>query len=562
MTTTKVKAFLGACTLALALPALAAAADGAPAAREARALSALAGRYHEAQLRFDPVYSGTLNGDNRYDDLLPVTIAPGQRRARFAMYRDVRRALAAIDRAALPEADALTWDVLARELDGRLAAERFDDHLLPLQQMDSIPLLLATFAGGQADQPLKTVAQHEAFLKRLAALPAWDAQAVENMREGIRRGIVQPRPVVVALLAQLGPMCSARVDDNPFLAPVRGATAGFAEADRTRLDAAYRATVLGRVAPAMCRLRDFVEHDYLPAARGSVGWSALPDGAAWYRQCVRDQTTTELDPDEIHAMGLAEVARIQGELARVAPRLGYTGDPKQLLAWVRGNPAFLPFRDADLILGAYRDIDGEVRAQLPTLFHRLPRAGLDIRLEPELTRATASDHYTPPAQDGSRPGVFWAVVNDPAIYDSSIMTALPGAARAGAAGAGRALRPRGVPRPGAGRGAAAAGVAGGAGGGLDRTAALPMRARAGWQRVRACRYALAGCTRNLGAAGQPSWKIVRSSWEGNCPIHVSPLPTAMSASSRFERIIALMRSSNVPRVTNRCTCTLRCWPMR
>ena len=420
----KFKAFLGACALACALPAFAAATDDAHAAREARALATLAEHYHEAQLRFDPVYSGTLNGDNRYDDRLPVTIAPDQRRARFAMYRDVKRQLAAIDRAALPEADALTWDVLGRELDGRLAFERFDDHLLPLQQMDTIPLLLANFAGGQAEQPLKTVAQHEAFLKRLAALPAWDAQAVANMREGARRGIVQPRPVVVAVLAQLGPMCSGRVEDNPFLAPVRGGTAALSDADRARLDAAYRATVLGQVAPAMCRLRDFVEREYLPAARSSVGWSALPDGAAWYRQWVRDQTTTELGPDEIHAMGLAEVARIQGELARVAPRLGYTGDPKQLLSWVRGNPAFLPFRDADLIVGAYRDIDGEVRAQLPTLFHRLPRASLDIRLEPELTRSTASDHYSPPAQDGSRPGVFWAVVNDPAIYDSSIMAAL------------------------------------------------------------------------------------------------------------------------------------------
>jgi uncharacterized protein (DUF885 family) len=139
---------------------------------------------------------------------------------------------------------------------------------------------------------------------------------------------------------------------------------------------------------------------------------------------VRDQTTTELDPDRIHALGLAEVARIQGELARIAPRLGYEGDPRGLLAWVRSEPRFLPFRDADLIVGAYRAIDEQVRARLPALFGRLPRAGLDVRLEPELTRATASDHYSVPAADGSRPGVFWAVVNDPAAYDATTMTAL------------------------------------------------------------------------------------------------------------------------------------------
>jgi uncharacterized protein (DUF885 family) len=340
------------------------------------------------------------------------------------MYRDVQRRLARIDRAALGESDALTYELLARETAGRLAFERFDDHLLPLQQMDAIPLLLANFGSGQAEQPLATVAQHEAYLRRIAGLPAWSDQAIGNMREGMRRGVVQPRPVVEAVLKQLAPLCSPGVDDNPFLAPVRALPPAFSAAERARLDAAFRETVQQRVAPAMCRLRAFVEHDYLPAARTSVGWSALPHGAEWYRQWVRDQTTTDASPEEIHAMGLAEVARIQGELARIAPQLGYDGDPRGLLSWVRTQPKFLPFRDADLVVGAYRNIDAEVGSHLHALFGRLPKAALDIRLEPELTRATASDHYALPAEDGSRPGVFWAVVNDPKDYDASTMTAL------------------------------------------------------------------------------------------------------------------------------------------
>jgi len=395
-----------------------------PQADPAAALAALAQRYYDAQARLDPVYSATLAGDNRFDDQLPVGIAPAHRKKRFAMYRDVERQLRAINRERLNPADQLTHDLLLRDLKTRLGFEQFSDHLLPLQQMDAIPVLLANFGSGQAEQPLKTAAQYDAYLKRIAQLPAWADQAITNMREGMRRGIVLPRPVAVATLAQLQPLGSAQVADNPFGAPVRGFPEAFTPAERQRLARAYQEAIDTRIAPAMRRLAAFMEKEYLPACRDTAGWSALPDGAAWYRQWVRDQTTTELSPEEIHAIGLKEVARIQGELARVAPLLGYEGDPRQLLAWVRTNPKFLPFRSEAQILDAYRAINEKVVLNLPRLFGHGPKAPIEIRPEPELTRATASDHYALPAEDGSRPGVYWAVINDPAAYDSTIMTAL------------------------------------------------------------------------------------------------------------------------------------------
>jgi uncharacterized protein (DUF885 family) len=387
-------------------------------------LAALAERYYEAQARFDPLYSATLQGDNRFDDQLPIDIAPGERRARFAMYRDVQHQLARIPRGRLSASDALTLDLLAYELKTRLGFERYPDHLLPLQQLGAVPIQLATFASGQAEQPLQTVAQHEAYLKRIARLPAWIDQAIVNMREGMRRGIVQPRSVMLLVQPQLRDMGSEREEENPFLAPVRNLPASFGDADRQRLSEAYRQEVRGRIAPAMRRLALFVEREYLPACRDTVGWGALPEGTGWYRQWVRSQTTTELSPDQIHAMGLQEVARIQKELEKVAPKLGYDGDPHRLLGWVSGNPKFLPFRSQDEILAAYVRINDRVKSKLGQLFVRAPKATLDIRPEPELTRATASDHYSLPAEDGSRPGVFWAVINDPAAYDATTMTAL------------------------------------------------------------------------------------------------------------------------------------------
>jgi uncharacterized protein (DUF885 family) len=414
-----------ALTCALALPFFsAAAAAPRPAADPSAALAALAQQYYDTQARLDPVYSATLMGDNRFDDQLPIHIAPAHRKQRFAAYRRFQQRLAGIARDRLTPTDRLTHDLLAQELQGRLGFEAFSDHLLPLEQMSSIPVLLANLGSGQGEQPLKTVAQYDAYLRRIARLPAWADQAIANMRQGIRQGTVQPRPVVEAVLTQVRALGNGKTDDNPFFAPIRNLPATFAEPERRRLSAAYRSTVEQRIAPAMRRLAGFVEKDYLPASRGTAGWGALPNGAAWYRQWVQFQTTTQLDPDAIHATGLKEVARIQGELAALAPRLGYDGDPRQLLAWVRTNKRFQPFRSETEILDAYRAINDKVKLHLPQLFGRMPKAALDIRPEPELTKATASDHYALPAEDGSRPGIYWAVINDPATYDATIMAAL------------------------------------------------------------------------------------------------------------------------------------------
>lgn len=390
----------------------------------ASALAALADQYYEAQARFDPVYSATLVGDNRFDAELPIGIAPAERDKRFAMYARVQKQLEAIPRSRLSEEDALTYDMLALDVRTRLGFRRFKDHLLPMQQMDSIPLQLATFAGGQAEQPLKTVPQYEAFLHRIERLPAWTDQAIANMREGMRIGVVQPRPVVTAVIAQLRALGRQDVAANPFGAPIANMPSSFSTEDRTRLAKAYAGAVTQDIAPAMRRLEAFLEKDYLVASRESVGWSALPDGAAWYRQWVRSQTTLDLSPDEIGKIGEIEVQRIQLELSKVGLRLGFDGTPGRLLAWIRTDKQFLPFRSETEILDRYRAINARIEARLPKLFLRAPKATLDILPEPELTRATASDHYSLPAEDGSRPGVFWAVIDDPATYQATKMTAL------------------------------------------------------------------------------------------------------------------------------------------
>ncbi len=395
----------------------------AASARATRQLDQLAGQYYDALARFDPV-AASENGDNRHIGEIGMTISPRLRARQFALYRAMAKRLAAIDRASLAGSGQVNYDVLAYELNTAISFEAFPEHLLPLNHMDSMPVVLANYAGGQGAQPLVTVKDYKAYLHRLQQLPAWIDQAIVNMREGIRRGTVLPRAVVTAALPQFAQLTSATPELSIFYAPVKTMPAGFSKADQDRLRADYHHTIGKQLTPALQKLSHFLETDYARASRTSTGWSALKGGSAWYLARVASQTTTSLTPEQIHDTGVAEVARIQQQFAELGPKMGYSGAPGGLPGWVNEQDKYHPFTTDAQVIEVYRKLDGVLKEKLPALFTLRPKAPLDLRLEPELSRATASDHYTPPAADGSRPGVFWSVVNDPRKYGSTGMVTL------------------------------------------------------------------------------------------------------------------------------------------
>lgn len=415
---------LAACLAAGAIAGPAAAAAGQPAAsRQAASLARLAEDFYAARASFDPLMT-TANGDSRYDGELGLNIAPAVRAAHFARYRQLRKRVAAMTSAGLDPSQRLTLELLAWELDAELALAPFPMHLLPLDQFDNVPGTLANYAGGAGSQPLTTPGQYRAYLSRLRQLPAWIDQAVANMREGIRRGVVQPKAVSAAMLPQFRQMRSTQAETSVFYAPITNLPATFTPAEQDELRAAYRQVIAQGIAPALERLVTFIEQDYLPASRAGSGWRDLPDGAAWYQALVAHRTNLALSPDAIHQTGLREVARIEAQWALLGPKLGYTGAPKGLPAWVATQPQFKPFTSEAQVLDAYRQLDATVKPELPAYFSHLPKSAMAILPEPALSKATASDHYTPAAADGSHPGVFWVVVNDPKDYGRAGMATL------------------------------------------------------------------------------------------------------------------------------------------
>jgi uncharacterized protein (DUF885 family) len=406
------------------LSAQAATATAAPSASASeREVDSIAARFYDARARFDPMLYATANGDSRYDDQLGMAIAPQVRARYFAANHQLLDELRKIDRARLSDKARLNYDILVFEIRAQLDLERFPEHLLPLNHFDNVPSNLANYASGTGSQPLATPGQYRAYLSRLRQLPAWIDQAIANMKEGVRKGVVQPKAITASMLPQFRQLAAGDPEASIFYTPIKNLPAGFSDRDKKTLTAGYREAAQ-QIDAALDRLNTYLEKDYLPAGRTTAGYGALPDGAAWYRARIRNNTNLDQTPAQIHALGEREVARIQHEMAALAPKLGYDGPLKTFPQWVAAQPRFKPFKTDREVLDRYRAIYATVEAKLPQYFSLLPKAKLDIQLEPELTRATASDHYTPVAADGSHPGVFWAVVNDPKDYSTVGMTTL------------------------------------------------------------------------------------------------------------------------------------------
>jgi len=419
-----------ACAALLACAPAGAAADAAKPAKaaaaasaESRALNKLADDYWDALARFDPVGAGE-SGDNRFADKIGMAIAPRQRAAQFALYKGFVKRLHAIRRDGLAQRDRTSWDILDYELATALRFEPFPEHLLPITQMDSLPVTLANYASGQGAQSLATAQDYRAYLSRLDQLGPWIDQAIANMREGVKRGVVQPKAIMQSALPQFKQLVAAKAEDSIYYTPAKAFPDAIGAAERKTLARDYRNTIDRKLNPALQRLAAFLENEYLPACRTSTGWSALPQGMDWYLVRVASQTTTDLQPEQIHQIGLKEVARIQGEYGRIGPQMGYDGPAAGLPTWVAEQAKYKPFKTDQEVIDVYRHLDKVLETKLPALFTLRPKIPLDLRLEPELSRATASDHYTPPAADGSRPGVFWSVVNDPTQYGSTGMVTL------------------------------------------------------------------------------------------------------------------------------------------
>jgi uncharacterized protein (DUF885 family) len=348
----------------------------------------------ERDLREDPL-SASAFGDARYNDRWPDLSAEARARSAAADAQTLA-AVRAIPRERLPEAERLNRDLFEREFARRVEGQRFHPEAYAISAGNGVQTLneLAETV------PLNTVADHEAWLKRLETLPGYLAQNEALLREAMHAGRTQPRGLMERVLPQLEMQQADTPEASPFYSAFRKLPPGIAPADAERLRARARELIAGRVIPAYRRFAAFFRNEYLPACRTSVGLWDTPDGDAYYAYLARGHTTTTLTPEQIHQIGLDEVARIHREMRRVMDEVGFQGDEAAFFEKMRSDPQFF-YRTPDELFTAYVLTAKRIEPELPKLFGRLYRVPFGVRPIPETSAPnTTTAYYSPLSMDG------------------------------------------------------------------------------------------------------------------------------------------------------------------
>jgi uncharacterized protein (DUF885 family) len=370
------------------------------------AINALVEEYFERQLELSPL-NATAIGDSRYDDRLDDSTSPGFREKAFGIERAFLDRARLIDATQLSPAARISYDIFVGEREIALEGMKFHEEYMPFNQMNGLPMDLAVYGSGTGPQPFVTARDYDRFLKRVREFPRWVDGAITLMRTGLANGTSLPRVAMAKVVPQLREIVTAKLTDNIFWAPIAAMPKEIAAADRRRISDAYAAALTGEVLPANARLADFIQHDYIPAARTTVARADNPEGEAWYRWRKRVATTKDMPPEEIHRLGLAEVARIRGEMLAVKERVGFEGDLDAFFKYLEEDPRFY-FGSEDELLGAYRDVKRHIDALLPKMFADFPKADYEIRaVEPFRAASAAGASYQAPSADGKRPGIFY-----------------------------------------------------------------------------------------------------------------------------------------------------------
>ena len=372
----------------------------APADVETRRqqLNALIAELWEWNLQQNPVFASII-GDKRYNDQLgsqsEKTILAQQ-----AQQKDFLKRFQAIDPAGLPHQDVLNRELEIRDLTESIEATDLKLWQMNVNQMNGIHLFAPQLVTVLSFQTIK---DYDDYIARLKQLPRGFDEDTANLRKGMGNGLMPPKFLLEKVVEQTEGIAKQPPDETPFAEPFNKFPFGFSETDKTRLKAAGLAAIKDDVLPAYAKFAAFMKDEYVPKGRSEVGVWALPNGDTIYAFEVRRYTTTDKTPDEIHQIGLQQVAEIERQQLAIANKLGFK-DLKTFRASVKANPK-LYAQSREQILNLYRKYINQMKPELPKLFGRLPKADLIVMpVEPYREKDAPGAQYMPGTPDGSRPG--------------------------------------------------------------------------------------------------------------------------------------------------------------
>jgi uncharacterized protein (DUF885 family) len=372
----------------------------------------------EFTLRESPTFASHL-GDKRYNDRWPdVNLAAIARRHEHE--NNVLAQLDQIDRRQLSPADQLNYQLFRKKTANDIEQYPFHWHLVPLNQRGGIQT-----ENELADElSFTTVKDYEDWIARLRALPTYIEQTTELMRTGVRERIVQPKAVMRRLPDQIRKQIVADPAESLYFKPLKKFPAAIAAEDQERLTNEALATIRDRVVPAYRSFAKFFDDEYFPACFDQVGAWQLPRGQEFYALKARHFTTTNLSPDEIHAIGLKEAARIRREMEAIVKQVDFHGSFQDFLQYLRTEKRFYYDSPEELLTG-YLALCKRIDPELTKLFRNLPRIPYGIEPIPQhIAPDTTTAYYRQPSADGVRPGTYFVNLYKPETRPKYEMEAL------------------------------------------------------------------------------------------------------------------------------------------
>ena len=359
----------------------------------------------------------TYLGESRYNDTLPNYLSKEFSAKEIALNEKYKAGLAQFPDEILSEDQRLSKQLMLWEIDIALSEKEYLKDLMPLDQMWSFHLSFGQLASGQGAQPFVTPQDYRNWLVRVEGYLAWMQSAEENMREGMEKGWVLPTTLIQKVIPQLAQMVTDTPEEHLFYAPIENIPESFGEADKENFTAAYTAMIQDQVIPAYRRLHDFMAGEYLAAGRESSGFDALTGGADYYQHAIKQYTTTNMTPEEIHQLGLSEVARIRTEMEAIKAEVGFEGDLMAFFDHVRTAEELMPFDAPEQVIENFNAIHQRVIPKVNELFSLQPKTPFEVRRTEAFREASASAEYNSGSLDGTRPGIFYVPIRDVATYN-------------------------------------------------------------------------------------------------------------------------------------------------
>ena len=385
--------------------------------------------YDEEYLALNPLFA-TFRGDNRFNDQWFPHDPLSDEYAAAALDLNARylARLVEIDASNLDVQTRLDYDIF--KMDRENAIERHEqgydefESLTPVSQFFSVPNFLVMLGSGATAQPFATPQDYDNWISRSSGFVPHIDLSISKMREGVELGVVQPGILMEKALPQL----AAQVVDDPeqsdFWGPITNMPESFAEEDRSRIETAYREHISNVLSPAYAKLHDYIRDEYMQHTRDSIGQSDLPGGEEYYAFMVRESTTTDYTPEQVHEIGKREAQRIFAEMKRVKDEIGFDGDMQAFFEHLRTDPQYY-FDSEEELVGAYDDLRNRINPTLDKSFDAKPAADYVVKaVESFRAESMAAAQYFMGTPDGSRPGIFYINTYDLPSRPNYVMEAL------------------------------------------------------------------------------------------------------------------------------------------